>query len=443
MQTAFPDGVYFIPLQPLQSPDQISQAVLNALNLETDRDPHADLLAYLSERQVLLVMDNFEHLLDGIDLVADILHSAAQVKILATSRESLGLQEEWLRQVYGLDYPDSTAASLNGYHSAVQLFIERAQQLRVDLDFDAQYVHIARICQLAEGLPLALELAAGWVKTLSCREIAEELQRNCDILAARSKDRPERHRSMQAVFDHSWRLMAEDEQVVLRRFAVFRGGCTREAAEKIAGATLSSLAELVEKSLLRHDPDSGRYDMQELLRQYAQERLEESGEGDGVRDRHSHHYARLCQMRPEIAHGPEKVSFLDQVSAELDNVRVSWAWALERGDYEVIDQLVDTLAMYYSDHSRSLELGALCQAATAKLSTCSGRRERAILGRVLARQGNWTAMQSRFDEAELLLRQSMAIAHEQNNLEELYSTQGIWGSFLRFVAVTTTPHCLC
>ena len=430
VQTAFPDGVYFVSLQPLQSPDQIIQAVLNTLNLETDRDPHADLMAYLSERQILLVMDNFEHLLDGIDLVADILHSAVQVKVLATSRESLGLQEEWLRQVYGLDFPDDTAASLNGYHSAAQLFIERAQQLRVDLDFDTQYPHIAHICRLVEGLPLALELAAGWVKTLSCREIAEELQRNLDILAAREKDRPERHRSMQAVFDYSWCLMAADEQAVLRRFAVFRGGGDRDAAEQVTEATLYLLAGLVEKSLLRHDPDRGRYDMQELLRQYAQERLEESGDEDQVRDLHSHYYAALCHVRQDIAYSSEKAAFLHQVNAELDNVRVSWAWALEREDYEVIDLLVDTLAVYYSDYSRTIELGAMCQAANAKLSTCPGRRERAILGRVLARQGNWTAMQSRFDEAESLLRQSMAIAREQNNLEELYFAQRDLGFFL-------------
>ena len=423
VQTSFQDGVYFVPLQPLQSPNQIIQAVLNALSLEADRDPRAHLLAYLSERQLLLVMDNFEHLLDGINLVVDILNSAAQVKILATSRESLRLQEEWLRAVHGLEYPDDTATLLNGHHSAVQLFVQRAQQLRVDLDFDAQYAHIVRICRLVDGMPLALELAAGWVKTLSCREIAEELQRNRDILAARSKDRPERHRSMQAVFDHSWSLLTEDEQAVLRRFAVFRGGCTREAAEQITGATLSSLVELVEKSLLRHDPDRGRYDMQELLRQYVHERLEESDEEDRVRDRHSHYYTALCHVRPEIAYGPEKAAFLNQVSAELDNVRVSWAWALEREDYEVIDQLVDTLTMYYNDHSRTIELGTMCQAAVARLATCHGKRERAILGRVLARQGKWTSMQSRIDEAEALLRQSIAIAREQNNLDELYDTQ--------------------
>ena len=224
VQDSFADGVYFVPLQPVQNPDQIIQVILIALNLETDHDPLGHLLSYLSERQILLVMDNFEHVISGVELLTNILQATTAVSILVTSRESLQIQEEWIRQIYGLDYPVNAINSPTDNCSAIQLFYERAQQLRTDLELNAQYPHIAKICQLVEGLPLALELAAGWVKTLSCREIADEIQRNRDILATRTKDMPERHQSMQAVFDHSWFLLTENEQAVLRRFAIFRGG---------------------------------------------------------------------------------------------------------------------------------------------------------------------------------------------------------------------------
>lgn len=430
VQDSFPDGVHIIPLQPLQNPDQIIQATLIALNLETEHDPHSHLLSYLSERQILLVMDNFEHLMGGIDLLNDILTHSANVKIMVTSRESLQLKEEWIRQIYGLDYPDNIASASNRHYSAIQLFNERAQRLRSDLDIETQHPYIVEICRLVEGLPLALELAAGWIKTLSCKEIAEEIQRNRNLLAARAKDVPDRHRSMQAVFDHSWFLLNEDEQAVLRRCAVFRGGCTRAAAEQITGASLSILAGLVEKSLLRHDANSGRYDMQELLRQYVQEHLEAAGEEMRIRDLHSQYYATLCNARSKAAAGLERMNFLKMVNAEIDNIRISWVWALEQENYDVIDQLINTLMMYFQMYSRTVEIGDMFQTAATQLANSTDRREQSILGRIMARLGLWTALQSRIEEAGSILRQSMLITGELNELHEFHNTQLFYAWFI-------------
>jgi predicted ATPase/DNA-binding CsgD family transcriptional regulator len=430
VETTFPDGVYFVPLQPLQTPLQIVYAILHALNLETDRDPQAHLLKYLLDRQMLLVLDNFEHLMDGIDLIGDILTSTTNMKIMVTSREALQLQGEWLRQIYGLDYPNDRENALNCDYSAVQLFAERAQQLRVDIDFDAQHIHIMNICQLVEGLPLALELAAGWVRVLSCEEIAEEIRKGCGILAARSKDSLERHRSIQVVFDHSLALLTGEEQIALMGFAVFRGGCTREAAEQIIGADIPILARLVEKSLLRHDPHGGRYEMQELLRQYVQDILEDSGEEMRIRDLHSQYYATLCQTGLQAVSGTERGQFLKMVETELDNVRVSWAWALECEDYEVIDKLIDTLMLYFGGHSRTLEVGDMFQAAASQLANRTGKRHRAILARVLAELGVWTAMQSRIDDADSILQQSMALALELNILKIFHHAQCFYAWFI-------------
>jgi tetratricopeptide (TPR) repeat protein len=229
---------------------------------------------------------------------------------------------------------------------------------------------------------------------------------------------PERHRSIRAVFDHSWRLLSQEEAHVMSGFSVFRGGCTREAAEAVLGASLDLLSRLVDKSLLYHH--AGRYEVHELQRQYAEEQLEASGEGDQIRDRHCHYYGALCYAHRRDQYGPGKADLVRMFTAELDNIRASWAWALRREHYEVIDQLVEFLWMYYTDYSLAFELGALCQAASERLAACDGPREWAILGRVLARLGKWEAMCSHFERAEALFRQSMAIAREQDDLGEYY-----------------------
>ena len=423
------DGAHFVPLQPLQSADQVIGAIINTLSFRPDdnADPETALLTDLQDKRLLLVLDNFEHLMDAATLVAAILNAAPMVTLLVTSREPLNLREEWVREVGGLAYPHNGAVSSMADYSALALFADRAHRLRNDFSLDDEYAHVVRICQLVGGLPLTLELAAGWLRTLSPAAIAEEIEHNVDILAATTRNLPDRHRSMRAVFDHSWQLLTDQERAVLPRFSVFRGGCTREAAEEVTGATLPILASLVEKSLLRHDPATDRYDMQELLRQYMWEQLDETGEADRIRDVHAHYFAASFNIQICFAQNMDKTVFLNHLHTELDNIRASWNWALARENYKIIDQLVDALWTYYTDHNRSFEMGALCQAAVDQLAACTGKQERAILGRVLARLGKWEASylkrggaSSLIDRAEASFRQSMAIAREQNDLQEYY-----------------------
>ncbi len=343
VQTNFPDGVFFVPLQPLQAPNQIIMTVLNAIDLKVVGNPHADLLAYMGEKQLLLVIDNFEHLLDGVDLLSEILSAAPRVKILTTSREALNLQEEWLRQIHGLTYPASGISAVVHTYSALQLFYDRSHRLRGDIDFAAQHDDIVRICQLVEGMPLALELAAGWVKTLSCRDIADELQQSQAILAARVQNAATRHHSMQTVFDHSWHMLTVHEQIVLRRFAVFRGGCTREAAEQVTGSTLNELTSLVEKSLLRHDPASGRYDMHELLRQYADEQRILAGDGNEVSDSHATYFMTYLSKREQDMKGRRQLAALNEIKADFENIRVAWYWTLATKNYSGLEQATESL----------------------------------------------------------------------------------------------------
>ena len=225
----------------------------------------SQLLNYLNEKQILLLADNLEHLLGDSavpDLIAEILQRATKVKLLVTSRESLGLQGEWVFEVHGLPIPET--AHVEG--TAVELFLQRARRAHVGFDATTDdHADIVRICRLVNGMPLGIELAAAWVRTLSCHEIALEIERGLDFLSVSAKDLPLRHRSMRAVFDHSWKLLSEEEQKVLLRLSVFQGGFQREAAEHVAEATLLTLSALVTKSLIRRS-GTGRYDLHELIR---------------------------------------------------------------------------------------------------------------------------------------------------------------------------------
>ena len=231
---------------------------------------------------MLLVLDNFEHLLSspggngsGRDLVLEMVRTAPRLKLLVTSRERLNLQAEWLLTLHGLPYPPAETAFGEETFEAVELFAQGAQRVRPEFSLSAEWPEVVRICRLLDGMPLGIELAATWVSMMPCAEIVQELSRGLDLLSTTLHDVPARHRSLEAVFDHSWQLLSEAERAVFKRLSVFRGGFDRQAAEQVAGASLSTLAALVNKSLLRV-VSPGRYDMLEPLKQYAAAKLAET-----------------------------------------------------------------------------------------------------------------------------------------------------------------------
>jgi predicted ATPase/DNA-binding CsgD family transcriptional regulator len=338
------DEVYFVALQPLTSPDMIYPTIADLFRfsaLSVD-DPVKNLLNHLREKRMLLVLDNFEHLMDGVDLLADILDYAPYVKLLVTSRERLKLREEWVYDVIGLNDD-----------SATRLFEQNARRAGY-VPAEADRAAIERICELVEGFPLALELAAAWVRVLPCAEIAHEIDYSQDILTTQMRNAPEKHRSMRVTFDYSWKLLSEEEQIVFGKLSVFRGGFWREAARQVAGASLTALASLVDKSLLRMD-SAGRYSLQELLRQGAEEHLHTSGMLENTRDAHSAYYAALLASLGADLKGFDQVTALDHIEADLDNVRAGWQWALTRGRADDIAQSLDGLARYYLMRSRYVE----------------------------------------------------------------------------------------
>ncbi|MGH2369015.1 MAG: tetratricopeptide repeat protein, partial [Chloroflexota bacterium] len=367
-------------------------------------------LGLLRPRAALLVLDNFEHLLDGAELLADILAAAPAVKLLVTSREALALQQEWRYPVQGLPYPERDGAADLEDHAAVQLFVERAGRVRRGFALAEERDAVARICRLAEGMPLALELAAAWTSALPCAEIARELEAGLDLLATRLRDVPARHRSMQAVFEQSWTRLADDERAVLRRLSVFRGGFRREAAEAVAGASRRTLLALVDQSLVRLDPDD-RYRLHTLLQQYAAEHLaDEPAEAAHVRDRHGAYYVELLLAFYDGLIGGGQVEALQALVPELDDIRAAWPGALDRVDPEVRRRAVHALALGCDFWGRYYEGVALLEQVVANLrgGAAESGDEVALtaalvdLGRLYARLGS-------LDRAGAVLEEGQAL----------------------------------
>jgi len=352
-------GVHFVPLVGVPAPDLLAPAVAESLQFQVDSAHSAlpardQLVDYLRERTTLLVLDNFEHLLDARDLLTEVIEQAPQVEMLTTSRERLQVQSEWVLDLDGLG---NGSGSGNGHGStgdsaAVRLFVDRARQ--VDSGYalsDEERPHVERVCHLVNGMPLGIELAAAWASTLQCSEIADEIERNLGFLETTMQDIPERHRSLRAAFDQSWRLLSDDERRVFSRLAVFRGSFARDAAAAVAGAGLPELHGLVSKSLVRR-AGLGRFELHELLRQYAGERLAAEGEElANARESHSRFYLGMIAARAEALLGEHMMEARDELRVEVDNLRAAAEWAVTYWSEDDARAVLSSLQVFFWAHS--------------------------------------------------------------------------------------------
>jgi ATP/maltotriose-dependent transcriptional regulator MalT/predicted ATPase len=343
--------------------------------------------------------------------LTDLLWTAPNVKLFVTSREALNLQEEWRYPVAGMPFPEKGEARVEtGIYEAVQLFITCARRVRPDLALADEEDGVIRICQSVEGLPLALELAASWTKMLSCAEIADEIQRNVKFLATSLRNVPAHHRSMQAVFDQSWQLLSRDEQTVFKRLSVFRGGFDRGAAETVAGASLPVLSSLLDKSLLRRESDD-RYQIHELLRQYAADQLTQSSDAvSAVYDLHCAYYAGFLQRRAEDITGAKQQEVIQEIAADLENIRAAWQWTIEHGRVSDIGNAVYTFYHFCDFQGRFLESTDTLEKAIASLDdTEPDQRASSILALMRVLLG-WNYIRlGRFEDARVVFERSQAM----------------------------------
>ncbi len=408
----FANSAYFVNFQPVSSTEFLASTIADAINvpLSGQENPQVRLLDFLRNKTMLLLLDNFEHLLDGVDLLSEILQAAPDVRLLVTSREVLNLQEEWLYPVHGMHFPPTEDAARLEHYSAVQLFIERAQKVRHGFSWTNEQVGVVQVCQLVEGMPLAIELAAAWTKTLPCMKIASEIRHNLNFLASTLRNVPERHRSMQVVFEQTWKLLTEEERNVFSKLSVFRDGFRSEAAEQVANASLHTLSMLADKSLLTSTPN-GRYQIHELLRQYAETQLQAFPKStDHTRDLHCAYYTDFIHAHSAI-HGGEQVQAVADLEAELENMRQAWQWAVEHNNVEAIYKMTHTLMMFYQYQSRYLEAASALEKASQKLE--SGQPN-AALAVVLVNLGWLSLRLGQLEKAKAALEKSHTFFQTHN-----------------------------
>jgi predicted ATPase/DNA-binding SARP family transcriptional activator len=381
----YPNGIYFVSLAPLDSVDSIVPTVAEALGFHfyAEGEPRQQLLDYLRQKRMLILLDNFEHLVEGAGLVTDILQTAREVKILVTSRVRLNVGVEHLFPVAGMHFPERESDEDVDQYTAVKLFLQSASRVRPSFEPTAdEMLDVARICRLLEGMPLAILLATGWMEMLTPCEIVAEMRLSLDFLKTDLRDVPARQRSMRAIFDHTWDLLPEREQELFAGLSVFRGGFTREAAQEVIGVSLHELMALINKSLL-HRTSRGRYEVHDLLRGYAAEKLETSGEADAVRDAYCAYYAGFLHQREADLKGRRQLGALDEIEADFENVRAAWNWALEQKNYTVIGRLVRSLGWFCKFRSRHQEHEELLQRAREQLAPGPDDEPHPVWGRIL------------------------------------------------------------
>lgn len=367
------DGVYFVPLQASASVDLIVPAVIEAIGLQfpPGNEPLDQLLNYLSNKSLLLILDNFEHLLDGASLLSEILAVAPNIYLLVTSRERLNLVEEWVLEVDGLAFP-ADDSSIAEHYSAVELFVQQARHANVNFALtNENRAAVARICRLVGGMPLAIELAAAWVRSLSCEDIADEIARSLDILESSARNTEPRHRTMRTTLESTWNRLSESERKVFMCLPVFRGGFTRQAVEAIAGASFSILASLVDKSLLRVDVN-GRYELHEVIHQYAQERLAASRGNAAAQIAHAAYYIHFLQQQWQPLRSAQQVAALNRIETEFENVRIAWRTIVQQRNATELSRAVHSLWYFVELRNRSDDRIALFSQAEEALRPLLG-----------------------------------------------------------------------
>ncbi len=379
----FAQGSTFVALANLSSTVQVLPAIFAALELPLVNAEHAteQLITHLQNQEMLLIFDNFEHLLDGADILLEILQSCPAIKILTTSREVLDWQDEYLLDIFGMSIPASSVTpevTPIEEFDAVQLFLRSAKKTNARFTLEPEdQKYMIQICQLLNGLPLALELASHWTRVLTLAEIVLELELGLTFLQTTQPELPERHRSLRAVFEYAWTLLNPDEQMALQRLAVFQNGFTREAAEHISGITIRTLLTLCNKSFLQRNA-TGRFERHLMVQEFSFEKLHSNPALlEAQQEKHSDYYFDFLEQRP--MGGSTDQQYLTEIETDLENIRTAWHWAVHQKNYLHLERSTD-LVVFFDRKARCEEGQQLFEDAIEVLEQ-AGANAKAALGK--------------------------------------------------------------
>ncbi|MBN1424711.1 AAA family ATPase [Candidatus Fermentibacteria bacterium] len=420
LEDDYPWGAYFVPLATISEARHLVTVTADSLRLpfQGGLPFERQLVDYLKDKRVLLVLDNLEHVMEASPLLALLLVECPEIRVVVTSRERLLLQGERVYEVKGLPYPERPDDPLFADYGAPTLVLDACRRRgALPTLGPAERALLLRICCATEGLPLALELAASWFPTLTLDDIARRLETAPLDLALRFRGVPDRHQSLAAVLDYSYRLLSPTEQTALRRLSVFQGGFTLEAADQVAEISLENLASLVDKSLVRQ-PAPDRFDLHEMTRHYGKRLLHEDGDETAhLLGRFVGFYSKFLAQRSADLMGPELRAARDDITVELGNIRSAWGAAVVRKDQAAISCCLEPVYVFFrvpghDEQGHTMMADAERALLSMVVATPSDAAASATLARVRIRLGHFQALACAWPDARKTLRQGLHAARQ-------------------------------
>jgi DNA-binding SARP family transcriptional activator/predicted ATPase len=417
----FSHGIFWIPLNQVQSPEAIPASITKAINMPTQQkgELQEQLINYLRTKDILLVLDGFEHLVDSANLIAKILENAPNTKIVVTSQSQLNIKGERIFSLGSMNYPVEKI-SLNDIktYDALNLYLTEAQRVCPDYVLtDLEIESIAHICHQVHGMPLGILLASTWMGSMTAAEIAEEIKLNLDFLSSDWVDVPIRQRSLRSTFEYSWNLLSQRQKEIFKCLSVFPSGFTRNAAEKVCGTTPHELRTLMGMSLLFHTTD-GRYIIHALLHRFAFEKLNEPGQESKLAHmRFSAYFCQEVSRWGQDMKGKDQELAINSIDREHENARSAWVWAVRNHEKKYLDTALDGLCRYYELRIRYQEGESLCKSGiqSLKKATKISRETLLLQARLCIWASRFCRLLEKFDEANEFLEKVKLLLDQVKN----------------------------
>jgi len=426
----FSKSIFFIPLNQIEQGNLLVSTVAQTLgiNIKSHKDPQRELIDHLQGQQLLLILDNFEHLLisaadgsisDALSFVVDVLNAVPTVNFLVTSRDPLSVQLEWIYPIEGLPYTHPDTENTDPLNEpAAQLFIQNARRFSSSFEPETNIDSILTICRLTDGLPLAIEMAATWLRIYTCQEVAQSIAKSLDFLTSPFRDAPERQRSIRVILDSTWEQLNSEQQNILMALSVFRSGFTIQAALFVTEAVILDLSILIEKSLLRRTSNK-RYFLHELVSQFSREKLAASGNEQSIQEKHARYYLTQLAEQTIAFNGPNPIEALTHIRQDLDNLRVAWNWSASQANLPLIETGMKGLAQFWVFNGAYQEGETSFQIAINSIEKLPQNAHVASIHSFLASALAWLQMGfGKNEEAEKNLQTALELADKGDDVEK-------------------------